>query len=365
MKIAIVTSMSGYGGTENVSVRLCKLFMAQGHELVLLSSAGPLVDDVVSSGCAWFEADFYSGGILGYLRATYRTAKMLRKERPQVLDCQMARPVIACWLASHLSGVRVGIVWHSRGLRAQTYPKISPLFSRLGVFAIGNCQRESEKLVRHGYRADRTTFSYNPLPVMQEGAPRPSGQGFVIGSLSRLSPDRSVDEALLLTKALADLKIDVRLIVAGDGPERMALEQLASELGIAERVQFLGRISNLHDFFPHIDLMINTYKGAGDEGAGVGNNVLEAALFRVPVVAYDSCGIAEIVLDGKTGFCVPIGDQATYIERLVQLAGDSDARRQLGAALYGHVKAECASEKIYADTFGVYQKAAFTAGACL
>lgn len=100
MKIILTTSMSGLGGTETATVRLGRLLKRRGHDIILASSDGPFVGEAQASGIRWQPVDFYRGGLAGYLKSTFAYARMLRREQPDIIDCQMARVVPAC--AVHL-----------------------------------------------------------------------------------------------------------------------------------------------------------------------------------------------------------------------------------------------------------------------
>lgn len=358
MRIGIVSSMRAMGGTENVSTRLCSLMRDGGHEVWLISGSGPLVEAVREKGVSWSQIDFY-GGAIGYLLSTLRLGRLARQQRIEVLHCQMARPVIGCLMASLATGFRTKVIWHSRGLRARTYPTICRLFSALGVYAIANCRAEREKLLRHGYSAGRVTYTYNPLPLL---AHAPSTRGschgrLSLGSLSRLAADRNVDEAIHILFELRRAGCDADLVIGGDGPEAPRLKQVAEQLGLSRYVHFSGRVTCLSNFFPNIDILVNPLMSKGDSGAGVGNNILESALYGVPVVAYDSCGINEMVLDGDTGYCVPIGDRGQFVARLQSLAHESEKRASMGAKLRDHVLLECSDRRIYQDILGAYEGA--------
>lgn len=142
MKIVLTTSMAGLGGTETATVRLGRLLRQHGHDIMLASSDGPLLKEAQALGIRWQPVDFYRGGLFGYLKGMIAYARMLRREQPDIIDCQMARVVPACAIAA----------------------KIAKLFDKLGVYIIGNCKHEREKLIRHGFPADRIAYAYNALP---------------------------------------------------------------------------------------------------------------------------------------------------------------------------------------------------------
>jgi L-malate glycosyltransferase len=357
MQIGIVTSMAGIGGTENVSVRLIGLLIEENESVTLISGPGPLVDRARDLGATWVSIDFY-GGVVAYVKAALGLARVLRQSQLQVLHCQMARPVLACWVANLLARKSVAIVWHSRGLRAATYPLLCRAFSRLGVYAIGNCLHEKEKLIRHGFDRTRVSFSYNPLPTVSVPATRrPRSARFVLGSLSRLSSERGVDEAIHILDDLRRAGVSATLLIAGDGPELPMLRQLCIKLGLEGHVHFCGRISSLQVFFSEIDVLVNPLQAVGDNGAGIGNNIIEAATFHIPVVAYDCCGIREVVLEGRTGYCIPLGDRSQFVTSLIRLAQNPDLRLRFGTELHLHVARLCASSRIYEQLQASYLNA--------
>ena len=127
------------------------------------------------------------------------------------------------------------------------------------------------------------------------------------------------------------------------------------ELGIADKVEFLGAVRDLAQYFSEVDILANTLNCAGDHGAGIGNNILEAGMYHTPVVTYDVAGIAEMVQHGKTGYCVPLRDDETFVAALESLIGSADLRQQYGEALFQRVSTLCADDEIYRTTMAAYQ----------
>ena len=339
MKIILATSMGGLGGTETASLRLGSLLARHGHDVLLAASDGPLVSDAQAAGMRWQNIDFYGGGRTGYLRAALSFARLLRRERPDIVHCQMARIVPACAIAAKICSPRSKVFYHARGLNPETYPKIARLFAKLGVYIIANCRHEQQKLIRHGFPAGRTAYTYNalpPAPAVSAKTPR----GFVmLGTLSRLDKVRAIHLTIDVFHTLLQRGLPVRLHIAGTGEEHPALEAQAGRLGIADKVSFLGA---------------NTLDCAGDHGAGVGNNILEAGLYRTAVASYDAAGIAEMVENGKTGFCTPLHDQAALADALEQLVRSPELRQTFGNALHERVTRLCSDDEIYRTTMAAY-----------
>lgn len=356
MKIVLTTSMAGLGGTETATVRLGRLLRQHGHDIMLASSDGPLLKEAQALGIRWQPVDFYRGGLFGYLKGMIAYARMLRREQPDIIDCQMARVVPACAIAAKIVSPKTKIIYHSHGLDAATYPKIAKLFDKLGVYIIGNCKHEREKLIRHGFPADRIVYAYNaPPPPPPEFPFWKTVKGCVmLGTLSRLDTVRAVHLMLDIFKKMVDRDMPVRLNVAGIGEEMDNLKAQAERLGIDGKVTFLGGVRDLTAYFKDVDILVNTPHCIGDHGAGVGNNILEAGLYDTPVVTYDMAGISEMVVNGETGYCIPFGDEEAFIAAVDTLVRQPLLREAMGKRLHAHVAALCSDDEIYRTTMAAY-----------
>jgi glycosyltransferase involved in cell wall biosynthesis len=124
---------------------------------------------------------------------------------------------------------------------------------------------------------------------------------------------------------------DARLRIVGDGDLRVTYERRARVLGIADRVMFLGAVSDaeLPDVYRSSDVLVLS-STARSEAFGL--VLLEAGASGIPVIASDLPGVRSVVVDGETGFLVPPGDVATLANRLGVLAHDRDRARRMGTA---------------------------------
>ena len=150
-------------------------------------------------------------------------------------------------------------------------------------------------------------------------------EGTVLISVGRLVPWKGF---ALLIPSLVDLqKIipDVTLVIAGDGTERKALEALAKETKVADRVRFVGSLSKdaLGAAIRAADIFVlNT----GYEG--LSHQILEVMDLGVPVVTTNVGGNPELVEDGVNGLLVPYNDKGALIEALVRMAESETLRER-------------------------------------
>jgi glycosyltransferase involved in cell wall biosynthesis len=149
----------------------------------------------------------------------------------------------------------------------------------------------------------------------------------VVLTLAALVQRKGVD---VLLRALAELRttaVPVQLWVAGDGPERASLERLGAALDLAGAVRFLGSRADKADLLAACDVF-----ALASRSEGLGVAALEAMALERPVVASRVGGLAEAVVDGRTGLLVPPDDPHALGAALARLAGDAGLRRKLGAA---------------------------------
>lgn len=120
-----------------------------------------------------------------------------------------------------------------------------------------------------------------------------------------------------------------RLTIAGSGPERAMLQQLAAELGIADAVTFAGRVENadMPRLYRSADVMVNP-----SLADNMPISVLESLASGVPVVSTNVGGVAHLVKDGETALLVPPGDHAAMAAALLRLLCDEELARRLSAA---------------------------------
>jgi N-acetyl-alpha-D-glucosaminyl L-malate synthase BshA len=119
----------------------------------------------------------------------------------------------------------------------------------------------------------------------------------------------------------------LRLLLVGEGPELARAEQLCRQLGIEDRVEFLGTVGNIEEVLAHADVFL-----LPSETESFGLAALEALACEVPVVASRIGGVPEVVEDGVSGFLRPVGDIDGMTAAVGELLTNSDKRREMGRA---------------------------------
>ena len=182
-----------------------------------------------------------------------------------------------------------------------------------------------------GLDPSRVDVVPNPAPEVPEHPTRDEARatlgidGFALGVAGRLTAQKALGDTL---EALARVP-DVALLVLGDGPERAKLERRAGELGLADRVRFLGAGTrdDVIALFRAVDAALLT-----SAWENLPHTLLEALATGTPVIATAVGGIPEVVRDGENGLLVPPRDIAAIASAIDRLVHDDALRASLAAA---------------------------------
>ena len=170
-------------------------------------------------------------------------------------------------------------------------------------------------------------------PTVETTTPVPTDPPRLV-CISRLVHEKGIDRAIEAFSRIAPTHPAVRLVIAGDGPERPTLVALASELGVADRVDFLGFVDR-----PRVARLLEqaTAVVMPSRFEGLPLVALEAAWSARPVVAMRAPGLECAVIDGETALVVDAEPEA-LARGLARLLADTDLAQRLGTG--GRARAE-------------------------
>ena len=305
-------------------------FARGGWEVHVVSFRPAQIDGAVVHYIGGFE----SLGRARYLLHARRVRRLVRDLQPDLLH---AMHLTSYGFLAGLCGVRPTItsVWGTDVLEA---PRWSPFHYAVTRHALAH----ADHLTATGLRLANATLRYapraKPVTVVPYGVDlarfQPVQNGarqsdVVVGAGARLSQEKGLDVLLRAVARLITAGRPLRVVLAGDGPERARLVRLAGELGIAERVLFLGEVP--HEEVPAVLAGLDIFAMPSlAEGFGVA--ALEAQAMELPVVASNVHGIPDVVDDGRTGLLTPPGDVALLADAIDRLAGDAGLRAEMGRA---------------------------------
>lgn len=169
----------------------------------------------------------------------------------------------------------------------------------------------------------------------------------------RLSYEKSLDIVLKAFALMSKKMPDLKLMLAGDGPERNNLEKLAEKLNVKEKVIFTG-------FIPYGEKVVETYRAndiylTASKSENMPIAILEAMACGLPIIAVRERGLAEIINDNVNGFFAKTDDPADMAEKTLELLSNSALLKKFGKASrklalqYSHKQVTSDLEKKYSD----------------
>lgn len=160
---------------------------------------------------------------------------------------------------------------------------------------------------------------------------RPLGRRLL--TIARLEPQKGVDIVLRSLSALQESHPDIVYDVVGSGSDIKRLTALAHSLGVADRVNFHGKVSDTEKagLLSHADVFVLANRLEPGEVEGFGIVFAEAAAFGLPAIAGSAGGTGDAVIAGKTGLVVDGASSAAVEKALATLFDDSELARTMGA----------------------------------
>lgn len=142
-----------------------------------------------------------------------------------------------------------------------------------------------------------------------------------------------------------------KLLLVGEGPERLFVRQLVKELGLSEHVHFLGEQDYLENLLSCVDLLL-----LPSEQESFGLVALEAMSCGVPVVGTAVGGLPEVVTDGESGFLVPVGEVRAMADAAIGLLSNPEKHARFAAAARARAASEFDSKKIIPQYEALYER---------
>jgi glycosyltransferase involved in cell wall biosynthesis len=308
------------------------------------------------------------------LIATVRLARLIRRERPQILHTHTAKAGTVGRVAALLAGSRrppiVVHTFHGHVLRGYFGP-VRSLFFRLlerwlagrttaliavspqvrdDLVSLGIAPRERFAVIRLGIELDERVAAEQNGRVESRRYLGIPGERFAVGWIGRMTAVKRTDDVLVAFKRLRESGVDATLCMVGDGPDRAGLEQRAHDLGIVRDILFLGYQEDVAPFYAAFDALVLP---SSNEGTPV--SVIEALGAGRPVVATRVGGVPDVVRDGVDGFLVEAGATDELADRLAQLAHDPALRERMGNQGRERVLPRYAVERLVDDVDRLYR----------
>ncbi|MHB1044085.1 MAG: glycosyltransferase family 4 protein [Eubacteriales bacterium] len=216
-------------------------------------------------------------------------------------------------------------------------------------------------LVKGGLPDGRVTVVYNGIDLEALAASRRpavwrdklgcTGGEPLVGMVARLHPVKGHRYFLEAAREVLAALPEARFVIAGEGPGREAMEQLAGRLGIEDSVVFTGFVEEVWPLMADLDLLV-----VPSLWEGFGLTAVEALALGVPVVAADVGGLPEAVRHGETGLLVAPGDTAALSRGIIWMLEHPSEAAEMARRGGEAVRREFSASTMAARTVEVYRK---------
>lgn len=342
MKIGIVCYPT-FGGSGVVATELGKALAQNGHQIHFITYQQPPRLDFFNENVFYHEVNIPSYPLFQF--PPYETAlasemvNVVMNENVDLLHVHYAIPhASAAYMAKMIlrsQGRHVPVVTTLHGTDITLVGKDAS-YEPVVTFSINESDgvtAVSENLREDTYKHFAITREVEVIPNFIDltrfkrqnkdhfkTAICPNGEKLVVHT-SNFRRVKRIDDAVMVFYHLRQ-QTPVKLLLAGDGPERTRIQQLCRELGISEDVRFLGKLDAVEEILSVADLFLMP-----SENESFGLAALEALACEVPLITSNAGGLPELNIQGITGFLSPVGDVADMVKNALYVLNEDNLPR--------------------------------------
>ena len=344
--LMMVSTGLALGGAENQLRAITLCLRCRGKELSVVSMLPPRasVEELELAGVCVYTLQMRRH--FPDPRAILRLAATIRRERPLIVHSHMVHanllarvtrlfvkmPVLVCTAHSIIEGGRAReLAYRLTDPLADLTTQVSEV-GKQRYIQVGAVPPHKIVYIPNGIDTSR----FQPNPMVRQAVREQLGcapDAFVWLTVGRLEPVKNHLGLLSAFREVAAVHPNARLLIAGQGSLQAAIEQHIAELGLAERVHLLGVRRDIPDLLNATDAFV-----LPSLWEGMPLTLLEASATALPIVATDVGGNAEVVLEGETGYLVPVKDTEALAQAMLRVMNLSEADRSaIGQAGRAHV----------------------------
>ncbi len=337
-----ISCYAHFGGSGVVASELALELAHRGHEVHLIASRLPFRLRSFESNIFFHESSpaFYPvfEDAPSNLALAAKMVEVVENYSLDILHVHYAMPfATSAYLARQIMLPRqLGVVTTLHGTDI-TVVGAEPSFFRVTQYSIQSSDRITAVSRFLKERAESTFGITRPIEVIYNWVDPNVFSPRRVGRLRLAGPDtkvimhasnfRAVKNIPVIIQVFAEVrrKMQAKLVMVGDGPEKAGAEQLARELGIHRDVLFLGNQDCMEELLPLADVFL-----LPSSSESFGLVALEAMSAEVPVVASNAGGLPEVVEHGFTGFLHDPGHIAGFVNSTLKLLTNEPLRRTMG-----------------------------------
>lgn len=357
------------GGSEHQAVQLTRLLNESGRyrvHVACLNNRGPLRSELEQIGFHDIPefplTSFYDANAVARLR---EFAALLRKLQIDVVHTHDFYTNIFGMAGATLARVPVRVASRREsGKRASHKRRVERFAYRMAHAVVANCDVVRQQLIEEGVPPRKIVTIHNGLEdrCFAESAsgresvlskfrlPTDKGLRFVT-SVANLRPVKDYPTFLRAAAKVVRIVPNSAFLIAGEGQLLDSLRGFSEELGIKDKVFFVGRCDSVTELLGLSEVCV-----LSSESEGFSNSILEYMAAARPVVATNVGGAGEAIVPGETGFLVPVGDSKEMAACIISLLGDRERAVAMGLRARAIAKQKFSSTARLLNTETLYEK---------
>lgn len=368
LKIGI-TCYPSLGGSGVVATELGKLLAEQGHEIHFITHSMPFRLGKFHRNIYYHEVEVSDYYVFRYppydLSLASKMNQVARLQNLDILHVHYAVPHAICaYLAKQMAGDKLKVVTTLHGTDITVLAQDETLkdIIRLGIRQSDAVTAVSQDLIRETRElldiAEPIDLTYNfvdkriyyPRSCSDLRSEFAGPGEKILMHISNFRPvKRTWDVVDIFARVSAE--VPAKLLLVGEGPDLPKIQAKIRQLGLSERVHFLGKQDDVAHVISIADLML-----LPSEKESFGLVALEAMACGVPTIGSLAGGIPELVVNGKTGFLSPIGDTASMAANAVRLLQDERLYASFREAGLHRARTEFCDERITREYENIYYR---------
>ncbi len=261
-------------------------------------------------------------------------ARVLRKHQIDTIIMNLSSDMKVAGLAAKLAGVSHIIYRRGSAIPVKNSFINRYFFKNVITNILANSEETKRTILQNNaslFPAEKITVIYNGLDIdkfdkqaITKSFVRQPNE-WIIGNAGRLEKQKNQEALIRIARILTDKNMSFKIRIAGDGKRKQELIELAKQMNVLDKIEFIGFVENIKDFTESIDIFVLT-----SFWEGFGYVLVEAMLSAKPIVAFAVSSNPEIVADKQTGFLIPDLDEQKMAEKLEELMINKALQQQFG-----------------------------------
>ncbi|MFN3946632.1 MAG: glycosyltransferase family 4 protein [Aquificaceae bacterium] len=296
-----------FGGTEIHSVEMVKELKKRGLDLLLVVAKGSYVDRYTQGVKKHYIS--FPNSLAFY--STYKLAKLLKREKPQILIANNGKEYLNALICGKLSKAKVVFFRHMERMKSWGVKRF--VFPYVDLF-LAVSDHVKRNLIEEGVKPERVKVVYNLIDEERfywKEKPRDFLNFLFVGKVDK---GKGVWDLLYAFERLSKIKDKVRCFYVGEGPEREKLQKAVYEKGLKDKVFVVGYTKEVERYYQHSHVCVIPSK----ETEAFPRVAIEALACGCALISSDVGGTKEAILEGKNGYVFMAGDVEGLFQKMLK-----------------------------------------------